>query len=76
MKKNVNTKGDLKVMKWWFEFRNVLTKEQFGTLFKYIGIYWYYDKYTDPSTIDDIALRCAWIGISEYMKTDEYLSLE
>lgn len=76
MEENVKTKGDLKVMKWWFELRNVLSKEQWGKLITYIFHYWCYDKYVDPSTIDDIALRVAWVSVSEYMKSEEYLSLE
>ena len=62
-------------MYWWCMYKDALTLEQWSELEELIFKYGLDGEYTDPETIKDLSVRCAWAGISEYMCTEEYCCL-
>ena len=70
-----NKRDYLVFMSYWRMYKEILTLEQWYELEDYIFKYEFDNYYTNPDEIKDLTVKCAWIGISEYMGTEEYCSL-
>ncbi len=68
-------KTEFYFLNWWCHYKNMLTPEQWYELEEYIFNFGFDNKYTNPSSIKDKEVRSAWLGISEYMCTQDYCSI-